>query len=316
MPGSDVAEWFKVVLGELDVPFVPELPGRGAPSSLIGRTLGMVTDLGADLQPDGWRVGVGQGADQRRARSLLAEDLDRVEEIWADAHAGPLKIQVTGPLTLAASVEHPRGEKMLADPGARRDLADALGAAVERHVADVRRRFGTADVVVQVDEPRIRAVLDAQVPTASGFRRYRSVDAPEADDLLRRVIAPIEAGGATPVVHVCSAEVPVELLRGAGFAAISFDLSLAQDRNGWPEDVWAEAFDAGTDLWVGTTADRDAVNRVLAWFGRFGFGPDAIGERLVVSPPCGLAGSSPEAARQTITRTAELARRLDDRRSD
>ena len=48
-----------------------------------------------------------------------------LEEL-ADGYTGPLKLQLTGPWTLAATVELPRGDKVLADHGARRDLAEAL----------------------------------------------------------------------------------------------------------------------------------------------------------------------------------------------
>ena len=84
MPGEDAtayAEAVRVVLGELpDLPFLPELPGRGAPAGMTGRALAVVAELGADLQPAGWRLTDAAGVDQRRARSLLGQDLDAVEE--------------------------------------------------------------------------------------------------------------------------------------------------------------------------------------------------------------------------------------------
>ena len=88
MPGEDAAayaEAVKSVLGELpDLPHVPELPGRGATASMTGRALAVLEGLDVDLQPAGWRL-VGTsgapGVDHRRARSLLAQDLDCVEEL-------------------------------------------------------------------------------------------------------------------------------------------------------------------------------------------------------------------------------------------
>ena len=99
----------------------------------------MTTGLGADLQPAGWRLTDASGIDHRRARSLLAQDLDTLEEL-GQGYAGPFKIQVAGPWTLAATVEKPRGDKVLSDHGARRDLAQALAEGLAGHVADVRRR--------------------------------------------------------------------------------------------------------------------------------------------------------------------------------
>jgi methionine synthase II (cobalamin-independent) len=295
MPGEDFAETLKVVTGEVPgLPFVPELPARGPHAGMIGRTLGLITDLGADLQPDGWRIGVGEGLDQRRARSLLGHDLDVAEE-QLEGLDGPLKVQVTGPLSLAAAVERPRGDKMLADHGARRELSEVLAAGLSAHLADLASRFSAVDLHVQVDEPGLQAVLQGSVPTASGWATHRSVAPPEADELLRRVVEVIRAAGATPVLHSCAADVPVALVRGAGFGAISFDLSLAR-----PDDAWAEAFDAGTDLWFGTTS----AARVGEFLHRLGFDRDDVDDRLVITPPCGLAGASPDAARAALRQAA------------
>src|SRR4029077_2686213 len=102
-PGDDAesyAEAVRVVLGEVpDLPYLPELPGRGAPAGMVGRALAMVADLGFDLQPAGWRLTDRPGIDHRRARSLLAQDLDAMEEQAQDVR-GSFKIQVAGPWTL------------------------------------------------------------------------------------------------------------------------------------------------------------------------------------------------------------------------
>lgn len=313
MPGTDFSESLRVVLDTVgDLPYVPELPARGVHAGMIGRALSILEGLEADLQPDGWRIGVGEGADLRRARSLLAQDLDVAEELAHD-HAGPVKIQVTGPLTLAATVERPRGDKMLADHGARREISQSLAEGLRTHVADVRRRFGSAEIVVQVDEPAITAVLTGGIPTASGWGTHRSVHPPEADALLREVVEAITGTGARAVVHSCAPDVPVELLAGAGFAAISFDLGLAR-----PADVWAETFEKGVDLWFGVVPATDApgvndkvlAERVATFLGHFGFDLEASSGRLVVTPTCGLAGASPQWARRASELTATVADRL------
>ena len=51
------------VLGELSLPFLPEVPGRAvATAGMTGRTLGLVAELDADLQPAGWRLTGTSGA--------------------------------------------------------------------------------------------------------------------------------------------------------------------------------------------------------------------------------------------------------------
>jgi methionine synthase II (cobalamin-independent) len=314
MPGEDVREALRVVRGEVgELVFIPELPDRGPHAAMTGRALAMLEGLDADLQPGGWRLGVGQGADHKRARSLLAEDLDIAEELL-DGYDGTLKTQVSGPLTLAATVERARGDKLVADHGARRELAESLAEGVTAHVADLRRRFGgVGQIVVQVDEPGITAVLGGGIPTASGFGRHRGVRPPEADALLRLVVDAITAAGARPVVHCCAPDLPVTLLTGAGFAAISFDLGLAR-----PDDTWSEAFESGVDLWCGVVpstdpgvppTDADLAEHVEWLFRRLGFDADAYAERLVVTPTCGLAGASPGWSRQALALAQSVAAR-------
>ena len=228
-PGTDPDEAVRIVVGELpDLPHLPELPERGATASMTGRALAMVAELGADLQPAGWRLtGGGSGLDQRRARSQLGQDLDMLEEAL-QGFSGHLKVQVTGPWTLAATVERPRGDKVLADHGNRRELAQALAEGVRDHLADVRRRVpGAGPLLLQVDEPALGAVLRAEVPTASGFGRHRSVDRPELSEHLEWLFAAATESGAEPWVHSCAAGTPLDLLRGAGARGLSVDTSRA-----------------------------------------------------------------------------------------
>ena len=312
VPGEDFREWAKVSLGGLDLPFVPELPARGVHAAMIGRSLALLDGLEADLQPAGWRVGVGSGRDHRLAESLLAQDLDALEELGAE-HEGPRKQQLAGPWTLAATAELARGEKVLVDHGARRDLAESLAAGLVDHLADLGRRFPKAELVVQVDEPALPAVLDAGVPTASGFGRHRTIHPPEADAHLRLLTDVIRDAGATPVVHVCAADVPVALLHGAGFAAVGFDLALTP-----PSDAWGEAFEAGLDLWMGVVPSLDPapvptsavlIGRVEAFLGRLGFDEETADPRVVVSPSCGLAGATPAWARKALALAADVGAR-------
>lgn len=301
MPGDEFAAVSRFVIdtfGEGGLVFVPELPDRGVHSAMIGRTAGLLP-LPIDLQPAGWRLAPGEGMDQRRARSALREDLDILEELLADQQV-TLKQQVTGPLTLAAMIERPRGDKVLSDHGARRDLAEALAHTLGQHVAELRRRF-SGDVVVQIDEPAITAVIAGRVPTASGFGRHRSVDDPVADALLRPVVDAIREAGARPVVHSCAADVPVALLANVGFEAIAFDVALAG-----PSDAWAEAFESGTDLWFGG-ADAAGVEDFM---GRLGFDPASFASRSAVTPACGLAGRTPAESRRALERVVAVAASL------
>jgi methionine synthase II (cobalamin-independent) len=320
MPGTDIREAVRVVLGELpDLPHLPELPARGAIGGLTGRAAALVAELGFDLQPAGWRLTGGSastaGIDHRRARSLLAEDLDALEEL-AEGYAGELKLQVAGPWTLAATVERPRGDRVLADVGARRELAQALAEGIGAHVADVRRRLPDARLLVQVDEPALPAVLAGSVPTASGFHRHRSVDVPLASEALEWAFAAVTGAGAVPLAHCCAADVPVALLRGAGATAVSVDL-LALGAEAY--DALGAALDGGDRVLLGVVPateparspdERSVVDRTLRFLDMLGLDPDEVADRLVLTPSCGLAGASADYARRALALARTSAARL------
>jgi methionine synthase II (cobalamin-independent) len=309
-PGDDqhaYDEAVRLVLDELpDLVYVPEVPGRGAGASMTGRGVAVMASLGADLQPAGWRLTDAPGIDHRRARSLLAQDLDGFEEA-AQGFAGTVKVQVAGPWTLAATVERPRGDKVLADSGARRELAQALAEGLRDHVADLRRRVpSAAGLVVQVDEPALAAVLAAAIPTASGFGRHRAVHPPEASQALEWVLSAIAESGAEAWVHACAADTPLGLLRGAGARGLSVDHGQLSARD---HDELGSALDAGETVVLGIVAstdpspaptDSEVTESVVRWLDMLGLDPEVVGDRLVVSPSCGLAGASPAWAAQSL----------------
>jgi len=311
---DDYREAVRIVLGELpDLPHVPELPGRGAIADMTGRTLAIVDGLDADLQPAGWRLtgtSGGPGVDHRRARSLLAQDLDTVEEL-AEGYEGAFKLQVTGPWTLAATVERPRGDRVLADHGARRDLAQALAEGVAAHAAEVRKRVpGVTRLVVQLDEPALAAVLAGRVPTASGYGRHRSIEAPEASEALGWVLGAVAGADAEPWVHSCAPGTPLDLLAGAGAAGLSVDHGLLGPAD---HDHLAGSLEAGRTVALGIVpstdpavssagwpTDKSVAERVLRWLDMLGLDAEEVGDRLVLTPTCGLAGATPSYARAAL----------------
>lgn len=312
LPGEDVNEAVRVVLGELpDLPHLPELPARGAIADLTGRTLAMIDDLGFDLQPAGWRLTDAAGIDHRRAKSLLGQDLDALEE-QTQGYDGELKLQVAGPWTLAATAERPRGDRVLADVGARRDLAQALAEAVGAHVHGVRRRVPGARLVVQVDEPALPAVLGGRIPTASGFHRHRSVDVALASAALEWVFAAIDEAGATPATHCCAADAPVALLRGAGARMVGVDLAAASPAT---LEQLGQGLDAGERVFLGVVpatgesvpGERALLDQVRRVLDMLGFDPAEVSDQLVLTPACGLAGATSAYARQVLARLRRTA---------
>jgi methionine synthase II (cobalamin-independent) len=296
-----------------DLPHLPELPHRGPGADLIGRGALFLTDLHIDLQPAGWRLINRPGVDERRGRDLLERDLDAFEAVAGD-YAGPVKIQVAGPWTLAANLELTRGDKALSDQGAVRDIAEALADGVASHVADLRRRVPGASVLVALDEPSMPAVLAGRVKTASGFS---VLPQPESDVAEQRLATVLRGSGAPAGVHCCAVNPPITLARKAGAAFVSMDFTLALSTA--TLDEFGEAVEAGIGVIAGLVGTGPGggklsdpghtVEPILSLWRRLGLAADQLRE-VAVSPTCGLAGASPQAARGAMKRCREAARRL------
>ncbi|HEY0507495.1 MAG: Methionine synthase vitamin-B12 independent [Blastococcus sp.] len=310
LPHADPAEALRLVVGELpDFAHLPELPGRGPGADLIGRSAALLVDLAFDLTPGGWRLVPRPGIDQRRAREFLERDLDALHDV-AQGWTGPLKLQAAGPWTLAAGLERTRGDRAVVDPGARRDLAQSLGEGLSAHVAAVAARVPGAQIVLQLDEPSVPAVLQGGLPTVSGFGKLAAVEAhvveQELTTMIERLPVPV-------VLHCCAPRAPLNLFRAAGAAALSFDLGLVQDL-----DALGSAIEAGTHLLPGVVPGTDGTlpepkataSRVRAWWNELGFPAEDLSAAVTLTPSCGLAGASPAYARSAMAHVREAAKYL------
>ena len=315
-PGTSIREALAVVrdlLADEHLPYLPELPARGPGADMVGRAAGLLVDLHVDLQPAGWRLVDRPGRDASRTSALLREDLDELAEAF-DGYTGELKVQVCGPWTLASSVSLTRGERAVADEGACRDLVASLAEGLRQHLATLERLVPGASFVVQVDEPGLPGVLGGSLPTVSGFGRIRAVDPQVAAAGLREVLS--VAGERPTVVHCCAPAVPLPLLRSTGARAVSLDTSLVRSA-GW-ESVAATVED-GVGLWAGLVPTEDAQPRatelarrlVSAWRG-VGLPLSGLAE-VTVTPACGLAGLTPQGARDVQRATVQIAQELTER---
>ncbi|MFG2045883.1 methionine synthase [Micromonospora sp. NPDC048935] len=313
LPGTDIGEAQRVVLGELpELPHLAELPARGPGADLIGRSAGLLVELPVEVYAGRWRVAPRPGRDLRRAADLMERDLDQLAE-QAEEYDGPIKVQAAGPLTLAASLELPIGGRLLRDPGAVRDLTGSLAEGLRAHVAAVARRLPRASVLLQLDEPSLPTVLAGRVPTESGLGAYRAVDSVDAAALLRAVV---DAVGVPTLVHCCAPDVPLELIRSTGAVAVALDLDLVTKL-----DPLGEAIDAGLGLLAGAAPTRppsaggaptsaQIADRVRQVWDRLGFPRRQLAEQVVLTPACGLAGATPEYARAVLAACRDAGRRL------
>ena len=309
-PGTDLVDALQIAFAECpDLPYLPELPARGAHAGLIGRSTAFLSGMTVDLQPAGWRLTDGSGREHRMAKATLRSDLDVLEEV-AQGYAGRFKLGVGGPWTLAARIERPRGDRVVSDSGARRDVGQSLIEGVAQNVAELHRRLPDLQLVVQVDEPSLPAVLAGALPTASGFSKHRPIDEIEIGETYAQLLAALNmaAPDTELVVHSCSRGVPITLLHGAGVRALSLDLDQLGSAD-W--DALGTSMEQGAWLSAGAlptgaalSADQVA-DRVLRPVRALDLAP-AVAAQLVVTPACGLGSVDLPAALQAL-RTVRTA---------
>ncbi|AGF72269.1 hypothetical protein [Corynebacterium halotolerans] len=195
LPGTSIAEAADLIVGETgDLPHLPQLPARGLGSDLIGCTAGLLAAVTVDRGPRSWIMTDRPQLLTRRTWDRMARDLDECEEAWGTSLTA-LKVQVAGPWSLAASIELANGHRVITDRGALRDLTDALIEGTNAHVADVAKRFhlDPAEVVVQLDEPRLPAVVAGELRGATDFHPVRAVNATDAAERLAHVVESLDA---------------------------------------------------------------------------------------------------------------------------
>ncbi len=313
-PGSSARQAAEIVVGELHrLPHLVELPDRGVGADLIGRAGALLVDIALDTVPRGYRVAAGRSATTRRAVSLLAEDVDALEEAWENAGlrgAGrTVKVQAPGPITLAAQVELSNGHRAITDAGAVRDLARSLAEGVAAHRAEVARRLDCR-VVVQFDEPSLRAALEGRLAGVTSLSPVHPVDESVAGALFDECVAVV--GGAV-ALHCCAGALPWRLLQRSAFGAVSFDLSaLTADSF----DGVGEFVESGRTVLLGVVpvaaperrpSAEEIARSVVDVTDRVGFPRAVLPERIGVTPSCGMAGATLEWARTAVELTQKAA---------
>lgn len=341
-PGTDPVEAAKVSLGVLTSPHLPalaELPARGVGSDPVGRTAALLVEMPVDVQPYGWRFVDRPGNDHRRAVSALSTDLSVLADVAGAAGIQPaeFKLQVLGPVSLAAAIHLHYGERALRDHGARRDVAESLAAGLPAHIARVQAAVPGAELTLQIDEPDVARALAGTIPTVSGYRTLRSIPGAEVRHTWTALVAAAREAGIARVAinlavesvrpgEVASAEAEaaawrtaLELALACGVDAVALPLA-GLDTGHW--ELLAGAVESGTGVWAGTVPVRAGrlppshaalVERIMRPWQGLGLAASLL-NRLRITPETGLAGVPPQQARAILDRTLEAARALTDLR--
>lgn len=313
----------RIIRGELGsphLPFLAELPDRGVGSDALGRTAALLVEMAVDVQPYGWRLVDRPGKDFRRAASALSTDINVLADVAGaeDATAPELKVQLLGPLGLAAGLHLHNGERALIDYGARRDIADSLAAGVGGYLSRIFSAVPGARLVVQVDEPDIAAVLAGTIPTSSGYRTLRAVGGQEITESWQMVIEALRAAGAAEIViSVPEIEAPIDRIIAAGADGVAVPLRALTTRQ-WEQ--LATAVEAGKRIWAGAldvsrgTLPRvaDVVESVWRPWHELGLPASSLGS-IRVTPSAGLSGHTPVTATAVLGRLTQVADGLNQR---
>lgn len=255
--GTDIRHVLSRFSQELPAPHLsalPLMPARGLHATALARSAACLSELYSELTSYGWRIVPRPGADFLRAHALLIDDVDSLADVHGDAQeqgrpAAPVHVEVLGPLSLAAHLHLPHGEKVLIDHGARRDITDSLASGLTTHVQHLLRSVNPTALHVTLSEPDYAVVRSGEVSTVSGYRTIRSVSRDDSRQLIGTVIQALRDAGAHAVYLDTGSPVKRDVLEDfrstAGPQADGFVLPVSTAR--WPDwELTAEAVEAGT----------------------------------------------------------------------
>lgn len=319
LPGTSMAVAADMVLGETgDLVHLPQLPARGLGSDAIGGTAALLEGIHVDRGPRSWIMTARPQLETRRAKDQIERDLAACEEVW-DGKARAIKLQVTGPWTLAAQIELANGHRVITDRGALRDLTQSLVDGVREHAEYVARNIKTAHVggaytplsspkiVVQIDEPMLPEIIGGGLAGTSEFEEIAAVHSADVAERLHGMIEQLRGKFTSQVLLNQTGYVPDwEVARGSGADTVL--VTLDQVRGNAQKDGFGQAISEGTRIGLGVTRPGDEVDelgdnprelavRIARFFDELGLDPALLASQVDVHPRSGIrSGTVVEAA--------------------
>ncbi len=264
---------------------------------MTGRALAVVEGIAADLQPAGWRLTDTSGASTTGAPGRCSPRTSTPSRSWPRAAPArsrprspgrgpsPRRSRSRGATRCSATTEPDRDL-------ARRSRRDCAPRGRPAPPAGRRRPAGRPGRRAGARRRRGR-----EGPTASGFGRHRTVDLPEASAHLEWLVTAITDAGAEAWVHSCAPQTPWFAGRGTGVTGLSADLAMLGPAD---LDTFAEALEQGrTPPWAWCRPPtrppqcrtRGSSSASSGWLDMLGLDAEEVGDRLVLTPSCGLAGA-------------------------
>jgi len=291
-----------------DLPAAPQLPARSAREGMIAQAAHGIP--GITVLEDG-----SLRADADHVQSALAEGVPVDGTLFPAEHGGllrfleridgrraPVKVQLTGPVTLGLALAR-------AGVACRPAFAIATEAVQVRARAlldQVARHAPGAPVVVFIDEPSLAVVDHPGFPLPSNA----------VVDMLTATLASLHGAAATGV-HCCG-PTRWSLVLEAGPDILSVPVALAGGLD--PAAIGAFLSAGGWVAWGAVPTDAPVSDDVsFLWRRLLGVWSDLVRggcpslllrERAIVTPACGLAGHGPTQADRALVLTAQLGERM------
>ncbi|HUS62705.1 MAG TPA: hypothetical protein VMY34_10945 [Acidimicrobiales bacterium] len=305
LPHTDAAAAAAFVLRlHPELPAAPQLPHRSPSEAMVVQAVDGIP--GVVVAPDG---------------SLRVDGLDPEAEVDAsfegEAWGGlrsflrvvssrrrPIKLQVTGPVTLANA---------LVRSGVESDLALAVASHATRArtkalVALAERSAPEAPVVLFLDEPSLTRWLDGDLPFSGD----------DAVDSLSSVLA-IVGADVTTGIHCCG-DTDWGLVMSAGTDIVSAPVGGGLTREPMALASFLEA--GGRVAWgavptdgpVGAEPDRLWRRLVDEWclLTQGGCDPALLRSHSLVTPACGLAGHTVSTAERALALASKIGEKVED----
>lgn len=311
LPHDDAAAAAVTVLTlQPELPTAPQLPRRHPLEGMLAQVAtGMdgvtVGEDGWRLQVDRRRLGAGDVGAPLDARAFGSTRVFLDTAAIAGQDGRPIKVQLTGPVTLGMA---------LLDGGARSAKAWSVAGAVVRGrvralLAEVAEVLPSSPVVVMLDEPGLTAYPQPGFP----------LGAEDTIDLLSSALAAAGAEHVLAGVHCCGpTDWRLVLHAGPDLVSLPVDAAVGDDAAGFSGFLdrggWIAWGAIPTDRPLGDREDVHwrRLNTLWGDLSRNGCDPTRLRMQSLVTPACGLAHHRPAQVAQVYGLVRRMAERVQD----
>ncbi|AZA09449.1 hypothetical protein [Corynebacterium pseudopelargi] len=307
LPGQSIEQAADVIAGESEgARALPILPQRGVDSDALATTLAFIKELPVDLGPRGWVVQQRPQLATMRLRRRLRDDLDAIEAQWGEY--SQLKLQICGPWTLLSAVELNNGHRILADPGASRDIAAMLVDATAQHIHALKQRFGAHEVVVHILEPAVHRLADGTIPGTSDFDVIAARSPKLLGEREHDFISQLRAHTEAKILLDVGSRPLMQMLNLAAPDALVFSPIAAWHWEHEQLDGLADWLGHGAIACTGSEDPRDRATAVLNLVRELGYSAETAAAAIMLDDP--TASSDLLGASKVIAEAREASRML------